>query len=142
MTVHVLVTGTLFRAAERRTSSAGKSYVKAALRSAAVDNSGSEFFDVLTFSDTAGDELLRLEMNERVAIQGALKLELYAPEGKPPKIQRTIFVDYVLALRAPKKQKKEAARAPRSQNQLEPVSIIPPAGEPSRRGDLDDDIPF
>lgn len=144
MTVHVLVTGTLFRAAERRTSSTGKSYVKAALRSAAVDNSGSEFFDVLTFSETAGDELLRLETNERVAIQGALKLELYAPEGKPPKIQRTIFVDHVLALRAPRKDKKpkEPAASARPQNQLERVSIIPPAEEPSRRGELDDDIPF
>lgn len=139
MSVAVLVTGVLFRTAERRTSSAGKSYVKASLRASAVDNSASEFFDLLTFGETAANELLRLEANERIAVQGALKVELYAPEGKPTKIQRTIFVDHVLALRAPPKErkpKKEHAQPPGRHQ--EPVSIIPPASAPP----FDDDIPF
>lgn len=132
MTVHVLVTGTLFRAGEQRTSSSGRRYVRATIKAAAADTSGAEFFDLMVFSETAGAELERLEVGERVAVQGALKLELYTPEGKPPRISRTIFADHVLALRAPAKERKAKATA------ATPPERLPPAG----RGELDDDIPF
>jgi hypothetical protein len=140
MSVAVLVSGTLFRVAEQRTSSSGRKYVKATLRAAAADNSTSEFWDLLIFSESAQAELERLGVNERVSVQGALKLELYEPEGKPAKIQRTIFVDYVLALRAPPKEKKKpnSAAAPASQRlPLQPVNIVPAASP-----EFDDDIPF
>lgn len=135
MSVSVLVSGSLFRSPEQRTSSSGKRYVKATLRAAAADNSTSEFWDLLCFSETAGAELMRLGDGDRLAAQGNLKVDLYQPEGKPPKIQRTIFVDHVLALR-PKPKERKAAPAV---SVPERVNIVPPA---SRDQDLDDDIPF
>jgi single-stranded DNA-binding protein len=139
MTVHVLFTGTLFRAAEARTASSGRRYVKATLRSAAADNSTADFWDLITFSETAGTELSRLNDGERVAVQGALKLELYQPEGKPAKIQRTIFADSVLALRAPPKPKKSKVAPAGGAPPLEAVNIVPPS---SPAPTFDDDIPF
>lgn len=97
--------------------------------------------DLLVFSETAGAELLRLTENERLAVQGSLKIELYQPEGKPARISRTIFVDSVLALRAAPKQKKAkppaAPVSTRVSSSLDRVNILPDAGS-----DLDDDIPF
>jgi hypothetical protein len=140
MTVHVLVTGTLLRAAESRTASSGRRYVKATLRAAAADNTSADFWDLICFSETAGAELQRLDENERIAVQGSLKLELYAPEGKPAKIQRTVFVDSTLALRAPPKTKNAKPPASGGENtQPAKVNIVPPAATPS---DLNDDIPL
>lgn len=139
MSVAVLVSGALFRAPEQRTSSAGRRYVKATLRAAAADNTPTDFWDVLAFSETAGADLLRLGEGERVTVQGTLKCELLERDGKPPRIIRTVFVDHVLALRAPPKErkaKKEPAQP--SGRPLEPVGIVPPAEAPP----FNDDIPF
>jgi hypothetical protein len=141
MSASVLVTGILFRPPEQRTSSTGRKYVKATLRAAAADNSTSEFWDLLAFSETAAAELLRLTENDSLAVQGGLKVEIYAPEGKPPRISRTVFVYHVLPLRSPPKQKKAKPPAvpvsARASSSLDRVNILPDAG-----GDLDDDIPF
>jgi hypothetical protein len=40
MTVHMLVSGSLFRAPEQRTSQAGKSYVVATIKAAAAETQG------------------------------------------------------------------------------------------------------
>jgi hypothetical protein len=129
MTVHVLVTGVLFRAAEQRTSSSGRRYARATIKAAAADNGGAEFFDLMVFSETAAVELMRLGEDEKLAVQSSLKVEIY--NGK---ISRTVFVDHVLALRAPPRERKpKAARAPTSQGQAE-QSIIPPSS------DLNDDL--
>jgi hypothetical protein len=134
MTVHVLITGTLFRPAERQTSKAGRVFTKATMKAASVDASNNEFWSVLAFSETAQAELLRLGVNEKLSVQGGLKLETYAAQNGETRISRTVFADCILALRAPPKEKKPkpAAQAP-----LERVNILPSAD-----GDLDDDIPF
>jgi hypothetical protein len=133
MTAFVLITGTLFRPAEQKTSQAGKRYVTATLKAASVDASNSEFWSVLAFSDTAQAELLRLGTGEKLSAQGGLKLTTFETNGET-RISRTVFADAILALRAPPKEKKPkpAALAP-----LERVNILPAASS-----DLDDDIPF
>lgn len=141
MSASVLVTGTLFRSPEQRTSSSGRKYVKATLRAAVADNSSSEFWDLLVFSETAAAEFLRLTENDRLAVQGGLKVEIYAPEGKPPRLNRTIFVDHVLALRSPPKQKKAKSASAGQASAPERRNILPDA-QPTRSGDLDDEIPF
>lgn len=138
MTVHVLVTGTLFRAAEARKATSGRRYVKATLRAPATDNSSADFWDLITFSETAGAELSRLGDGERIAVQGGLKLELYKREGKSARIQRTVFVDNVLALRAPAKPKKPKAAPPGQATAPDRINIMPPQSSPA----FDDDIPF
>jgi single-stranded DNA-binding protein len=147
MTVHVLISGTLFREAESRTSAAGRKYVTATIRAAAADNSSADFWNCLIFSETAAAEMQRLAVGERLAAQGALKVELYEREGQPAKISRTIFVDHVLALRAPPKERK--AKAPAGSKAADAMikqSIIPDATpETAAAGGpafFDDDLPF
>jgi hypothetical protein len=140
VTAHVLVHGTLFRAAETRTASSDPRYVKATLRAAAGDNSAADFWHPISFSEAAGAELSRLSDDERIAVQGALKLELYQPEGKQAKIQRTVFLDHALVLRALAKPKKPKAAPAAQTSPLERVSVVPPSGASPLR--FDDDISF
>jgi single-stranded DNA-binding protein len=138
VTVHVLITGTLFRPAEQRTSQAGKRYVTATMKAASTDASNSEFWSVLAFSDTAQAELLRLGANEKLSVQGGLKVETYTANNGETRISRTVFADQVLALRAAPKEKKPKAPAPAAERPpLERVNIIP-----SKSSLPDDDIPF
>jgi hypothetical protein len=127
MTASVLITGAMFRAPEQKTSKSGKTYVKATIKAKAADNSF-EFWNLLCFSEAASAELLRLQDGDRLSVQGALKLEIY--EGR---IQRTVFVNAVLALRQPPKAKKSTAKAP-------PPSTT--TGVASGYPDLNDPIPF
>src|SRR5258705_7049123 len=99
MSVAVLISGSLFKVPEQKTSQAGRRFVSATLK--VGGESGSDFWSVLAFGDTAGAELMLLGLNERVAVQGSLKLELY--NGK---ISRSVFVDHVMPLRQPPKEKK------------------------------------
>ena len=92
---------------------------------------------MLAFGDTAGAELLRLAVGERVAIQGSLKLELFTANDSTTKISRTVFADHVLALRAAPKERKPKAEksAPTSQEQSTTTTTTT---DPN----LDDSIPF
>lgn len=136
MSVAVLVTGTMFKEPQQRTSQSGKRYVTATIKAAAADNSASDFWNALAFGDTAGAELMRLGLNERLAVQGSLKLETYSKDGEP-KISRTVFVDSVLPLRAPPREKKLKPQ-PAEPQPLERVNV----STSTRSPDLDDDIPF
>lgn len=137
MSAHILLTGSIFRDPEQRTSQSGKTYVTTTLKAAAADNAASEFWDVLAFSETVQAELLRLRTGERLSLQGSLRLELYTTKAGEQRISRKIFADHALALRAPPKAKKPK---PVSDGDAQPaipgkVSILPSS-------DLDDDIPF
>jgi single-stranded DNA-binding protein len=138
MTAFVLITGTLFRPAEQKTSQAGKRYVTATLKAASVDASNSEFWSVLAFSDSAQAELLRLSAGEKLSLQGTLKLTTFETNSGETKISRTVFADSVLALRASPKERKPRAsgQTTPARPPLERVNIVPPAD------DLSDDIPF
>jgi hypothetical protein len=107
------------------------------MKAASVDPSNSEFWSVLAFSDTAQAELLRLDVNEKLSVQGGLKLETYAAGNGETKISRTVFADNVLALRTAPREKKPKTAAPSPAAPLERVNILP-----ARSSDLDDDIPF
>ena len=135
MTVQVLVTGEIFRAAKQQTSKAGKVFTVATMKAAATDASNSEFWSVLAFSDTAQQELLRLTVGEKLSVQGGLKLETFTRDDGEVRISRTIFANAILPLRAPPREKKPKPAPPSAP--LQSVNIMPAA--PS---DLDDDIPF
>jgi single-stranded DNA-binding protein len=138
MTVFVLVSGTIFREPQQRTSQSGKRYTVATVKAGGADNAPADFWSVLCFSDTGQAELLRLGLNEKVSVQGTLKIEAYEKDGQT-KISRTIFADSVLPLRAPPREKKPKAGAPAAERQpsLQPVNIVP-----ARDPGLDDEIPF
>jgi hypothetical protein len=113
VSVAILISGSIFKEPMQRTSQAGRRFVVTTLKVSAADNSTSDFWSVLAFGDTAGAELMRLAVGERVTIQGGLKLQLFEKDGQA-RISRTIFADHVMALRAPpreRKPKKAAADA-------------------------------
>jgi hypothetical protein len=136
MSVAVLVSGSIFREPEQRTSQAGKRYVTCTIKAASADNSSSDFWNALCFSETAGAELMRLSVNERLAVQGSMKIELFEKDGQQ-RISRTVFVDSVLALHAPPKERKpkKPADAPLVE---EPAAAKQTAGPAF----FSDDIPF
>jgi single-stranded DNA-binding protein len=137
MSVAVLISGSLFKVPEQRTSQAGRRFVSATLK-VGGESGSADFWSVLAFGDTAGADLMLLGLNERVAVQGSLKLETYiaAGDGKT-KISRTVFVDHVMALRAPPKERK--AKVPpagsKAADQIVKQTILP-------SDDLNDDVPF
>jgi single-stranded DNA-binding protein len=135
MSVAVLVTGTLFKEPQQRTSQSGKRYVVATMKAAAADNSSSDFWSILAFGDTAGAELMRLGLNERLAVQGSLKIEAYTKDGET-KISRTVFVDNVMSLRAAERKPKKPAS---DESLLVETPGTQTAGGPAF---FDDDIPF
>jgi hypothetical protein len=132
MSVAVLVTGTLFKEPQQRIGKTGKPYVTTTIKAAGADNASSDFWSLLAFGDTAGAELLRLAVGERVAVQGSMKLELFEKNGET-RISRTIFCDHAMALRQPPKERRaKAAKAPTAQETTSATS----------HPDLDDSIPF
>jgi single-stranded DNA-binding protein len=104
MTAFAIVTGSLFKAPEQRTSKAGRPYVTATLR--IKDAEASQWWRVTAFSESAQAELMRLDEGDSCCVQGAFKAELYPPEGTPPKVSLSIIADHVLALRQPPRERK------------------------------------
>jgi hypothetical protein len=96
--IAALVSGTLSKRAESRQSKGGKAFVTGTIRS--NDGDSSQFVRFVGFPENARAELLRLREGDAVSVQGALKCELYRPEGGEPKLSLSIFVDQVIALRA------------------------------------------
>ncbi|ACB96726.1 single-stranded DNA-binding protein [Beijerinckia indica] len=129
MSAVVLVSGTLFRAPERKTSKAGRSYVSTTLR----EREGTEarFWQVTAFSDHVIEEFLRLSEGDAIAVQGQFRAELY-DSTNGPRISLSVVADHVLVLNQPKK--KREPKPPDRKN-----------SQPVRYGDprpFDDDVSF
>jgi single-stranded DNA-binding protein len=145
MSVFVLVSGSLWKNPEQRSSSkTGKIFTSASIRTSSADNSAADFWNLLVFGDTAQAALMRLGEGDKLSVQGTFKVEIF--NGK---ISRTIFVDHILPLRAPPKERKPKS-PPAGSNAADEIvkqSIVPdatPAKEPTAGGPafFDDDIPF
>jgi single-stranded DNA-binding protein len=144
MSVAVLISGSLFKVPEQRTSQAGRRFVSATIK-VGGESGNAEFWSVLAFGDTAGADLMLLDLNERVAVQGSLKLETYTANDGKTKISRTCFADHVMALRQPKERKAKAP-PPKAADAIVKQSIVPPSSEGSTESApssfYDDEIPF
>jgi single-stranded DNA-binding protein len=102
--IFALITGSLFRTSEQRTSKAGNPFVAATIR--VKDGDASQWWRVTAFSETAQAELMRLSDGDAASVQGSFKAELYQPEGGEARLSLSIVADRVLALRQPPKQRK------------------------------------
>ncbi|WP_018407675.1 single-stranded DNA-binding protein [Methylocystis rosea] len=152
MTARALVTGTLFRAPERKVSRGGKPYVSATIR--VREGDASQFWRVTIFSESAGEEMMSLSDGDAVSAQGAMRAELYRPDDGEPRLSLSIIADQVLALRQPaRKREKQPADAPGKSTactdrstSARPVSghrsPYAPHGMHETDRSLDDDIPF
>ena len=152
MTTQALITGTLYRTPERKTSRNDRPFVQATVR--CKDGDASTFWRIFAFSETAQEELLKLRDGDALAVSGSMRAELWAPEGKEPRVSLTLTADQVLALRQPaRKREKQDADAPRkpipaadrqssAKRAATPRSPYAPHGMHETDGALNDDIPF
>jgi single-stranded DNA-binding protein len=109
MSAQALINGTLYRAAERRTAKSGRAFTIATLRS--TEGQTSQFWRVTAFSESAGEELARLNEGEAVAVQGRLDIGTYDKDGET-RVSFQIIADHVLALRQPGKERKPKPAPP------------------------------
>jgi single-stranded DNA-binding protein len=129
MSVLVLVSGTLFRAPEQRTSKASKPFVTTKIK--ATSGGELQFWSVAAFSESAQAELLRLNVGDALAVQGAVRIEQYERDGET-RISFSVTADSVLALRHPPRQREKKDTKPQPSGQ---------SARPAARA-FDDDIPF
>lgn len=97
MTAHALITGSLATAPESKTSKNGKPYVSATVK--AAQGEVMIWWRCIAFGDDATAALGRLKAGDGVSVQGSLKLEIYTPEGKEPRVSPSLMVHQVIALR-------------------------------------------
>jgi hypothetical protein len=136
MTAYALVAGVIFRAPTQKIAKTGKPFTTCTIR-AGSDDSGGDFWSVLSFSESSQLELLRLEVGDAVSIRGKLKIETYVSNDGTTKISRSIFADAALGLRpAPRDRKAKAAKPAPPSQWLESGNIMPASAAP-----FDDDIP-
>jgi single-stranded DNA-binding protein len=152
MTAHVLIQGALFRQPERKTSTNGRPFVQATVK--IKDGAASTFWRIFAFSESVQEELLRLSEGDALSVSGPMRAEMWAPEGKEPRIALSLTADAILPLRREKQPRekraadtlaKSAVRAIGSSITRRPrgrVSPFAPHGAHPTDSALDDDIPF
>ncbi|WP_292532291.1 single-stranded DNA-binding protein [Methylocystis sp.] len=136
MTVHALITGTLFRAPEQRISKAGKPFWSATIR--VKDGDVTQWWKLLIFSESTGAELMRLGDGDAVSAQGVFKAEPYDKDGET-RVGFTLFAESVLPLKPAPRERKPKAEKPR-ESWAAPDRMRD--DRPRVDADLDDQIPF
>jgi single-stranded DNA-binding protein len=144
MSAHVLISGTLFRDPEQRTSKAGKPFVTATMKVA--DGNAISWWKTLAFSETAQAELLRLSDGESLSAQGRLTAEIYTKDGQS-RLALGVIADAVLPLRRPPKPrqarpKPPARNEPRRPREIGGDLLDAHPGEGYVHPGLDDEMPF
>jgi single-stranded DNA-binding protein len=154
VTALALITGAIFRAPERRVSKAGKPFVTATIK--ARDGDAAAFWRLTAFSESCQEELMQLREGDAVSAQGAMRAELYTPEGGEPRVSLSMVADQVLPARGrskPRKDEKPAqpaeAPAPRRRSLAEQAANGGDRYAPAPRhwggsgaDEFGDDIPF
>jgi single-stranded DNA-binding protein len=112
MSTFVLVSGSLFKNPEEKTSlKTGRTFVSATLK-VGGETGDAEFWSITAFSQSVQAELLRLGAGDALSAQGKAKFELWQPrDGGEVKISRSLFADQILALKAAPRERRAKAAA-------------------------------
>jgi hypothetical protein len=116
MSARAIVSGVLFKAPASKISKAGNPYIVATIR----EGSGERvrWWKAFVFSESAIDEILKLEDGEPIAVAGEFDCELYAPPGGESRLSWRLTADAVLsahAKRKPRTEKSTGVTAPTRQ---------------------------
>jgi hypothetical protein len=109
MSALALVSGTLFKSAEQRTSKSGRAFVTATIKAKAGESV--EWWRFTAFSESAQAELLWLSDGDARSVQGPFKAELYTKDGEP-RISLGVTVERILPLRQESKPRQPKAVTP------------------------------
>jgi hypothetical protein len=153
MSARVLLSGVLDKAPVRMTSKVGKTYLRASAR----DGKGPDAkrWTVFVFSETAIEALEALTVGEAFAASGPFEANIWATEGREPRVSLSTSADAILSARKPKPTKRKAASAVRqsqpsntdgrsiaSKSWAAPASAEVETPRGSAPVGFDDDIPF
>jgi single-stranded DNA-binding protein len=138
----VLISGSLFKPAEQKTSSkTGRVFVSAVIKVGGESGDAAEFWSITAFSQSVQSELLRLSAGDALSCQGKARFELWQPrDGGEVKISRSIFAEAVLPLRAPLRERR--AKAAPSTPLLDQPAKQSTTTTTATNSDLNDPIPF
>jgi len=104
MSARAIVSGVLFRPPVEKISKAGKPYVIATVREGNGD--ATRWWKILFFNEPAREEALRLGDGEPIAVAGEFDANVWAPEGREPRVNLTLTADAILSARKPNKAAK------------------------------------
>lgn len=148
MSAAVLINGVIFREPERRLSKAGKPFVSATVK--VRDGDGFQFWKMIVFSESIGEEIMRLSDGDAVSAQGTLRASTYEKAGQTH-VGFSLIAAAVLPLRAARKSKPKCSpqeRAPdrpaASKERPEPerLPLDRYGGCDGADPALDDELPF
>ncbi|MFJ1253347.1 single-stranded DNA-binding protein [Cupriavidus sp. CuC1] len=132
--IDALVGGKLFKAAEERRSSSGKTFVSANVRAADGEGEGL-FVNVVAFSDSAKAALLALDDGDSVSLAGTLKIGTYqARDGSVRPSVSMVAQKVLMAYHVARKRKAAAEAGERKPGQAE----MPRGGRDPLDDSLDD----
>jgi single-stranded DNA-binding protein len=97
MTALVLITGSLQRPAEQKTSASGKPYTIATLRVKAGD--ASQFWSVMAFDEQLQITLQEMRAGDGVSVSGRLNADIYKAKEGEPRVALSVIADQALPLR-------------------------------------------
>jgi hypothetical protein len=141
MTARAIVSAVLFRTPASKISKAGKPYVVATIR----EGSGERvrWWKVFVFSESAVEEILRLNDGEPIAVAGEFDCELYAPSGGEPRLSWRLTADAVLSAHPKRKPKTEKSTSEATSERNGRTVAAASWAAPTLGGPHDgDDIPF
>jgi|HubBroStandDraft_5_1064220.scaffolds.fasta_scaffold220222_2 hypothetical protein len=147
MTSRVLIDAVLDRPPVRLTSKAGKRYLRASAR----DGKGpdAKWWTVFVFGETAIEALEALTVGEAFAASGPFEANIWATEGREPRINLSMNADAILSARKPKPTKpKSHEKSPNTDGRsIASKSWAAPARAEvetplAEKGAFDDEIPF
>jgi single-stranded DNA-binding protein len=112
MNARALICGILHRDPETKVSRNDRRFVQATVR--CKDGDASTFWRIFAFSESVQEELLRLHYADALSVSGSMRAEIWAPEGKEPRVSFTLTADAIMPLRREKQpREKQPADAPR-----------------------------
>jgi single-stranded DNA-binding protein len=112
--IRALISGSLFKLPESKTSSSGNGYVSAVLK--VSDGSKTHFVRVFAFSDSAREEIEGLREGDGLSVVGTLKAEIYEKGGEA-RISLSLTADRALALKKEKRERDKQRREERREEQ-------------------------
>jgi single-stranded DNA-binding protein len=99
-----IVSGTLHKAAEERTSKAGNPFATFTLREKV--NGSTRWWSVVAFDEASIATVLSMKVGEPIAVSGEFSAELWTPEGGgEARLSWKITADAVLSAKAKPKQR-------------------------------------
>jgi single-stranded DNA-binding protein len=112
--IRALISGSLFKAPESKTSNNGNAYVSAVMK--VSDGNKTSFVRVSAFSDSAREEIEALRDGDGLSVVGTLKAEIYEKGGEA-RVSLSLTADRALALKKEKRKRDKQRREERKQEQ-------------------------